>query len=88
VVCGWSICFSPGYKALDAAFQSRTFDHDGMMAFQALQADIRAQSGNYPLIAAARMRLFQADHITCSQFNYHFRSKNKLCYGVSKLPLS
>jgi hypothetical protein len=56
--------FTPGKKGLDPTFQHRPFQHNGMLALQAADADIRAQPDDHPFIAAAGVRFFQTENIS------------------------
>ncbi len=64
-----AILRTPGNEGSDSSLKNRAFQHHPVLTFEADDADIGAQTVHLPVITAAGMLFFEADHI--AQFDFH-----------------
>ena len=65
------VMVGPGKDCLDPTRKFPPGKHHPMSTSAALQADIRAQAGNKPFVAATRMRFAQSHDIVELQIRKH-----------------
>jgi len=60
------------YEGFDSALKNTSFQEDTVLAFEAFDSDISTKPDHLPLIAAAGVLLFEANHITQLYLHNHF----------------